>query len=149
MTGWRLGYLAAEKEIIKLLSGLQSHSTSNPTSFAQVGGVASLDPAREADVKKMLDSFTKRRKLILAELSKISSVKAFPPKGTFYVFVNVSKTGMDSVKFANRLLEEAKVAVVPGSAFGAPDHVRMSFACSEGDITKAIGRIGDWLKDKK
>lgn len=146
MTGWRLGYLAAEKGIVKLLSGLQSHSTSNPTSFAQAGGVASLDPKMEEKVNEMHKKFTARRQLILDELAKVPSLKAFPPKGTFYVFVNISKTGMDSMEFSTKLLDEAKVAVVPGAAFGAPNHVRMSFATSEENIVKAVRRIAEFLK---
>jgi aspartate aminotransferase len=146
MTGWRLGYLAAEKEIASLVDGLQSHSTSNPTSFDQAGGVESLNPSHESFVREMHSSFLKRRNLMMEELSKINKLSAFNPKGAFYVFVNVSKTGMDSIKLSEKLLTEAKVAVIPGAAFGAPNHIRLSFAISEQDIVKGIRRIAECLR---
>jgi len=146
MTGWRLGYLAAEKEIVSLVSNLQSHSTSNPTSFAQAGAVQALDPSLEPWITEMTKMFACRRDLMIGELQKISKLSAFNPQGAFYVFVNISKTGMDSVQFANRLLEEVKVAVIPGAAFGAPQHIRLSFATSDQDIVQGVRRIASWLK---
>ncbi len=146
MTGWRLGYLAAEKEIVSLVSNLQSHSTSNPTSFAQAGAVQALDPSLEPWISEMTKMFAHRRDLMIGEFQKISKLTVFRPQGAFYVFVNISKTGMDSVQFANRLLEEAKVAVIPGAAFGAPQHIRLSFATSDEDIVQGVRRIAAWLK---
>jgi aspartate aminotransferase len=146
MTGWRLGYIAAdEKKIVKLMSGLQSHSTSNPTSFAQAGGIEALKESTQKYVDAMLVKFEERRTLILDEIAKIPTLKAFTPQGAFYVFVNVSGTGMDSLEFTTKALEEAKVAVVPGAAFGAPNHIRLSFAISDEDIKNGIGRLADLL----
>lgn len=144
MTGWRLGYSASAKEVAQAVGNLQSHSTSNPTSFAQAGGVAALEKAEDA-VKKMRSVFEKRRDLFCAGLSKISKLKVFRPQGAFYLFVNIAATGLDSIRFSERLLEEAKVAVVPGKVFGSDRHIRLSFACSEKDLLEAAKRIGEWL----
>jgi len=145
MTGWRLGYVACDKQIVKLMSALQSHSTSNPTSFAQAGGIESMKESTQKYVDEMLVKFTERRQLILDEIAKIPSLKAFPPQGAFYVFVNVSGTGMDSMEFTKKALEEAKVAVIPGTAFGAPNHIRLSFATSDDAIKNGIQRLAEFL----
>ena len=144
MTGWRIGYAALPKEIAEACSTLQSHSTSNPTSFAQAGAVAALEKG-EAEAKKMCQIFEKRRDQFISELKKIPDLKPFPPQGAFYVFVNIEATGLDSMRFSERLLEEARVAVVPGKVFGSDRHIRLSFACSEKDILEASRRIGDWV----
>lgn len=147
MTGWRLGYAAGPKEVAEAVSSLQSHSTSNPTSFAQAGAVAALERG-ESEAKRMRQIFEKRRNLFLAELKKISKIKVFPPQGAFYVFVDIQGTGLDSMRFTERLLEEARVAVVPGRVFGSDRHVRLSFACSEKDLLEASRRIGDWIEKR-
>lgn len=145
MTGWRIGYTACPKEIAEAASTLQSHSTSNPTSFAQAGALVALEKG-EAEAKRMCQAFEKRRDLFLSELKKIPRVKPFSPQGAFYVFVNIQETGLDSIRFTERLLEEARVAVVPGKVFGSDHHVRLSFACSEKDLLEASRRIGDWIR---
>ena len=147
MTGWRMGYAACAKEIAQAAGTLQSHSTSNPTSFAQAGAVVALDQG-DAEAKKMCQVFEKRRDLFIAELKKIPQLKPFPPQGAFYLFVNIEATGMNSMVFSERLLEEGQVAVVPGKVFGSDRHIRLSFACSEKDILEASLRIRQWLEKK-
>jgi len=145
MTGWRLGYSACPREIAEAVSTYQSHTTSNPTSFAQSGGVTALEKG-EAEVAKMREVFEKRRNLFVSELNKIPKLKAFNPQGAFYVFVNIEAAGLDSMKFTERLLDEARVAVVPGKVFGSGRHVRLSFACSEKDLLESSRRIRDWIE---
>lgn len=144
MTGWRMGYAACPKEIAEAASNLQSHSTSNPTSFAQAGALTALEKG-EREAKRMCQIYQKRRDLFLSELKKISKIKVFPPQGAFYVFVNIETAGLDSMHFAERSLEEARVAVVPGRVFGSDRHVRLSFACSEKDLLEASHRLRDWI----
>jgi aspartate aminotransferase len=145
MTGWRLGFLAASKPIVKACSALQSHSTSNPTSFAQPAYLYALQYAAK-EVKAMCQSFEKRRNLICKLLDDMPKVRAFRPSGAFYVFVDISQTGLSSIDFADKLLSEAKVSVVPGISFGHDDAVRMSFAASEETIKVGCARIHEWLK---
>ncbi len=145
MTGWRLGYLAAPKEIAEAAGTLQSHSTSNATSFAQAGAVVALQKG-EAEAKRFCEIFEKRRDLFVAELRKIPELKVFKPQGAFYVFVNIEATGLNSMSFTERLLEEAKVAVVPGKVFGSDRHIRLSFACSEKDLLESSHRISRCLQ---
>src|SRR3989338_4593135 len=145
MTGWRLGFLAAPKPVAAACAAVQSHSTSNPTSFAQVGYLEALRSGR-AEVRKMRDAFQERRDLIFGFVSDIAGLKAFKPVGAFYLFVDITKTGLDSLTFSDRLLEEAKVAVVPGVCFGDDHAVRISFAASEDKIETGIRRIREWLK---
>jgi len=145
MTGWRIGYIACQKEIAKAVSSLQSHSTSNPTSFAQSGALAAFKLS-DADIEKVRLSFEKRRDLIVGELSKIKTLGFFKPKGAFYLFCNIEKTGLGSVAFCEKLLEEKKVACVPGIAFGSDKHIRLSFAISENNIIEGIRRIGEFAQ---
>ncbi|MBI4115453.1 MAG: aminotransferase class I/II-fold pyridoxal phosphate-dependent enzyme, partial [Candidatus Omnitrophica bacterium] len=144
MTGWRLGYAACPKEVADASANLQSHSTSNPTSFAQAGAIVALEKG-EAEAKRMREVYEKRRNLFLQELGKISKIKPFAPQGAFYLFVNIEATGLNSMRFTERLLEEARVAVVPGKVFGSDRHVRLSFACSEKEIIESARRLHDWL----
>jgi len=144
MTGWRIGYAALPKEIAQAAGSLQSHSTSNPTSFAQAGAVAALEKG-EAGARRMCEVYEKRRDLFLSELKKIPPIKAFPPQGAFYVFVNIGATGLDSMRFSEQALEEARVALVPGRVFGSDRHVRLSFACSEKDLLESSRRLAAWL----
>ena len=146
MTGWRLGYCALpNKQIAKAIGSLQSHSTSNPTSFAQDGAVTAIREG-EQDAQKMCREFESRRDLFFNMISKIPKLKPFKAQGAFYLFVNIKETGMDSLSFSEALLNEAHVAVVPGKAFGSDDHIRMSFASSVEQLQEAAGRIAAWLK---
>lgn len=145
MTGWRLGYAACpSKELAQAVSSIQSHSTSNPTSFAQAGGVAALEKG-EADTKALCQVFEKRRDLFFDLISRIPKLKPFKAQGAFYLFVNSRQSGYDSVTLSSRLLEEAHVAVVPGKPFGSDDHIRMSFATSEAQLEEAARRLADWF----
>jgi len=148
MTGWRLGYSACpNKELAEAVGSVQSHSTSNPTSFAQPGAVVALEKG-EDDARKMCVAFQKRRDWFYDAIAAIPKLKPFRPQGTFYMFVDISATGIGSLKFAESLLEEAHVAVVPCKPFGADTHVRMSFASSEKNLEEAVKRIAAWLKNK-
>ncbi len=145
MTGWRLGYAACPLEIAKAVSSLQSHSTSNPTSFAQEGFLEAIKNGN-ADAERMRVSFEKRLHLISDLISKLPKVKFYKATGAFYVFCDISAFGIKSLQFSDRLLDEAKVAVVPGIAFGDDHAIRLSFAISEANIQEGIRRIGEWLK---
>jgi aspartate aminotransferase len=145
MTGWRLGFSAAPKPIADAVGSLQSHSTSNPTSFAQVGYLEALKSA-EPEVQKMRAVFEKRRDFIFNLVKNVPQLKPFRPSGAFYLFVDISETKMTSLQFSDRLLDEAKVAVVPGVAFGNDHTIRLSFATSEKLIESGISRIREWLK---
>jgi aspartate aminotransferase len=145
MTGWRIGYSACEKEIAQAVSSLQSHSTSNPTSFAQVGAEAALRLEDPAAIEKVRSLFQKRRDLIFGEVGRVSKLVPFKPQGAFYLFINIEKTGLGSVAFCQRLLEEKKVACVPGIAFGSDRHIRLSFATSEANITQGISRLREFV----
>ncbi|MBI4398526.1 MAG: pyridoxal phosphate-dependent aminotransferase [Candidatus Omnitrophica bacterium] len=145
MTGWRLGYLAGPREIVEKMDNFQSHATSNPNTFAQYGAVEALLKGGE-EIAKMRDVFETRRNLMARELDKISKCSYVCPDGAFYFFVNISKTGMDGARFAEKLLEKQVVAVVPGDVFGSARHIRLSFATSEQNIMKGISRIADFLK---
>lgn len=146
MTGWRLGYaVCPDKDLAKAVGSIQSHSTSNPTSFAQSGGVVALERGDE-EAKKMLAVFEKRRNMLFEKLSVISKLKPFKAQGAFYMFVDISGTGLDSVKLSELWLEEALVAVVPGKPFGSDKHIRMSFASSETELLEAVRRIQEWLE---
>ncbi|MBI4372309.1 MAG: pyridoxal phosphate-dependent aminotransferase [Candidatus Omnitrophica bacterium] len=145
MTGWRLGFSASPKPIAEACGSLQSHSTSNPTSFAQAGYLEALKSG-ETEVKKMCAAFEKRRDLMYRLVSGIPQLKAFKPSGAFYLFVDIRETKLPSLSFSSRLLDEAQVAVIPGIAFGDDHAIRMSFATSEALIESGVSRIREWLK---
>jgi aspartate aminotransferase len=140
MTGWRLGFLAAPQPIAKAIDAVQSHSTSNPTSFAQKGGVAALNGPQD-HLKTWMTEFDKRRKYAWERLNKIPGISCVNPKGAFYLFPNISGTGLKSTDFCAKLLEQEKVAAVPGIAFGADDYIRLSYATSLANIEKGLDRI--------
>lgn len=148
MTGWRLGYLFAPPAILKPVLDIQSHSVSSPTSFAMKGALAALEGA-EDDVARMIAEYAERRELLIPRLNALPGVSCVPPDGAFYAFPDVSRCyrdGVDgSIAFAEYLLEEGRVAVVPGEAFGDDAHVRISFACSREDLTRGLERIAEAL----
>lgn len=147
MTGLRIGYLAGDAEVVKKIGILQDHSTSNPVSISQKMAVAALGlPKRYRDELKNI--FSKRRELILSVLSRCKGFKPFSPPGAFYVFCDVSATGLSSETLCERLLEEIYVAVIPGKSFGSDRHVRFSFASSEKDIQQGVERIIEWTQKK-
>ncbi|MEM9569032.1 MAG: pyridoxal phosphate-dependent aminotransferase, partial [Cyanobacteria bacterium P01_E01_bin.34] len=142
MTGWRVGYLAGPLELIKAVSSIQGHSTSNVCSFAQYGALAALtSPESEPAVATMRKTFAERREVMYEGLTAIPGVTCAKPKGAFYMFPNISCAGLDSIEFSDRLLENQNVAVVPGIAFGTEGHIRMSYATDMDTIQKGIARI--------
>ncbi len=141
MTGWRLGYLRAPEWLAKRIGALQSHATSNPTTFVQYGAMAALRGEAENDVRKMISAFAERRELIRGLISAIPGIKCFSPDGAFYLFCDISAFGMDSDTFCARLLKEKDMAVIPCTAFGAPGYIRLSYACSEQNIRTAAERL--------
>ncbi|HEY8901696.1 MAG TPA: pyridoxal phosphate-dependent aminotransferase [Chthoniobacterales bacterium] len=145
MTGWRLGYLGAPEPIAKVIDSLQSHSTSNPCSFSQKGGLAALKGDQQC-VVDMREEFNIRREYIYGRLNSITGITAVKPLGAFYVLANISALGLNSTNFADRLLSKANVAVVPGIAFGDDRTVRLSYATSMDIIKKGLDRIEDFAK---
>jgi aspartate aminotransferase len=144
MTGWRLGYVAAPEWAAKAVDSLQSQTTSNPTSFAQKGALAAYKGPQEC-VEQMRAEYDARRELIVGLASKLKNVTFTRPQGAFYLLLNVSKTGLTSTQFAERLLEKQNVAVVPGIAFGDDETVRISYATSRENIEKGLQRITDFV----
>ena len=140
MTGWRLGYAAGPKPFMKALFALQSHLASAPNTFSQWGAIAALKEAGP-DVDTMVKAFAERRERIYTLMSSIPGVKCPKPEGAFYVFPDISSFGMTSLEFAQRLLEEHHVAVVPGIAFGDDTCVRLSYACSMENIEEGMSRF--------
>ncbi len=145
MTGWRLGFLAAPEPIAKAIDAIQSHSTSNPCSFAQKGGVAALTGS-QAHLPGWLAEYAKRRTRAWEILNAMPGVSCVNSKGAFYLFPNISKTGLKSADFCARLLEQEKVAAVPGIAFGADDYIRISYATSLANIEKGLGRMDRFVR---
>lgn len=145
MTGWRIGYIAGEEEVIKGVSTLQSHSTSNPSSISQAAAIAALTDDN-ITVYKMVEEFEKRRNIMTEGLKDIEAVKYYKPQGAFYCFVDVSRTGMDGLVFSKRLLDEKYIATIPGEPFGLKNYVRFSFATSGEDIKRGMKRLKEWIR---
>ena len=157
MTGWRIGYLAAPKDVAKAIDSFQSHATSNACSIAQYATIEALN-SPEAEVNAMVHTFDIRRKKLLSLIAEIDGVSAVEPDGAFYVMLVVDRlygkkyNGVeitDSIVFADMLLEGEKVATVPGISFGAGDCVRLSYALSEEDICEGLKRIKKFVEDLK
>ena len=153
MTGWRIGYVAGDEEIIKAMSKVQAQSTSNPTSISQAAAIEALN-GPQAPAEEMVGHFKERKDFIVKELNGIDGVTCFDPQGAFYVFPNISsyfgkRQGGEEIKssadMTRYLLEEAKVAVVPGGEFGAEGYLRLSYATSMANIEKGLKRIKEAL----
>lgn len=144
MTGWRIGFLAAPLPIAEAIDALQSHSTSNPTSFAQSGAVAALDGPQD-HLPIWREEFNIRRLRALEILNSMRGISCFQSTGAFYLFPNISQTGMKSGEFCEKMLEKVQVAAVPGSAFGSDDHIRLSYATSLAQIEKGLTRMSDFV----
>jgi aspartate aminotransferase len=140
MTGWRLGYIAAPEPIAAAIDSIQSHSTSNPTSFAQKGALEALK-GDQSSVAEMVKAFAERRAYMFDRLNKIPGISCVKPMGAFYMLPNISKLGLSSTSFCTKLLDEQKVAAVPGIAFGSDAHMRLSYASSMENIQKGLDRI--------
>ncbi|EDL63373.1 aspartate aminotransferase [Bacillus sp. SG-1] len=152
MTGWRIGYAAGDAKIIKAMTNLASHSTSNPTTTSQYGAIAAYEGTQEP-VEEMRKAFEERLNIVFEKLNAIPGFNCIKPQGAFYLFPNVKEaaemTGYESVdSFVKALLEEAEVAVIPGSGFGTPDNIRLSYATSLDLFEKALERIHSFVNRK-
>jgi len=145
MTGWRLGYVAAPEPIAAAINSMQSHSTSNPTSFAQKGALAGLK-GDQSFIGEMVKAFAERRAYMYDRLAKIPGVTCVKPMGAFYMLPNISSFARSSTDFCSQLLDQQKVAAVPGIAFGTDAHIRLSYACSMENIQKGLDRIEAFCK---
>lgn len=154
MTGWRIGYAAGDKEVINAMGKLQGQSTSNPTSISQWAALEAYRGPHEI-IEERTREFERRKNYIVERLNSIPGIKCFSPQGAFYAFPNISsffgkryngKEIKSSMSFTEFLLDEAKVAVVPGDSFGSDDHVRISFATSMENIVKGMDRIEEAVK---
>jgi aspartate aminotransferase len=140
MTGWRLGWCAAPEPIARAIDAIQSHSTSNPTSFAQKGALAAITGAQD-HLKTWLAEFDRRRTYAWTALNSIPGIACVNARGAFYLFPNISSTGLKSADFCAQLLDKEKVAAVPGIAFGADDYIRLSYATGMDNIEKGLERL--------
>ncbi|MCY7277066.1 MAG: pyridoxal phosphate-dependent aminotransferase [Phormidesmis sp. CAN_BIN44] len=147
MTGWRVGYLAAPLEILKAVSLIQGHSTSNVCTFAQYGAIAALEGSQDC-VEQMRLAFADRRQVILNLVNAIPGLTCVKPNGAFYIFINISQLGMSSLEFCDGLLSEQQVAVIPGIAFGADDHIRLSYATDMTTIERGVDRLATFVKSR-
>ncbi|MBK1986880.1 pyridoxal phosphate-dependent aminotransferase [Sphaerospermopsis aphanizomenoides BCCUSP55] len=147
MTGWRLGYLAGPVEIIKAASTIQGHSTSNVCTFAQYGAIAALESSQDC-VEEMRQAFAKRRQVMFERLNAIPGLSCPKPDGAFYLFPDISKTGLKSLEFCNALLEAHQVAVIPGVAFGADNNIRLSYATDMATIEKGMDRLEKFVRSR-
>jgi aspartate aminotransferase len=157
MTGWRIGYAAGPKEIIKVMSNIQSHATSNPNSIAQYASNQALRGDHSfMEVRK--DKFAERRDYMYEKINSIDGLSCLKPGGAFYIMMNISEilnksidgnNVEDSFSFADNLLEFKKVAVIPGVAFGADDYIRLSYANSLENIKKGLSRIEEFINELK
>lgn len=154
MTGWRIGYAAASEEIVKLMSNIQSHTTSNPNSIAQYASLEALAGTQEF-IHVMKQEFKNRRDYIVTRINGIDNISCIEPKGAFYVFIDISKiigkaiegeTIENSLDFCSKLLEKGKVAAVPGEAFGIDGFIRISYATSMENIQEGLNRIESFIK---
>ncbi|GGB33245.1 aminotransferase class I/II-fold pyridoxal phosphate-dependent enzyme [Virgibacillus dakarensis] len=153
MTGWRIGYAAGNEKIIKAMTNLASHSTSNPTSIAQFAALAAYKANNDA-TNEMKQAFKKRLDTLYNLLIAIPGITCIKPKGAFYLFPNVQQAvkmnGFTNVdEWVTAILEEEKVALVPGSGFGAAENVRLSYATSIGLLTEAAKRIDRFVRSRK
>lgn len=154
MTGWRMGYAASSEEITKLMSNIQSHTTSNPTSISQYAAVEALR-GDQSTIKEMILEFKNRRNYMVERINSINNLSCMKPSGAFYVMVNISKllgktvdgeVISNSLDFSRVLLEKEKVAVIPGSAFGVDNFIRLSYATSMENIQNGLDRIEKFVK---
>ena len=143
MTGWRIGYAAGSGEIMEYIKKYQDHSTSNPASISQAAALEALKASQETTAQ-MCAIFQKRRDLMLQCLDRISALSYIRPEGAFYVFCDFSKVGDASV-IAKQMLDEVKVAGIPGDSFGALNYIRFSFATSDARIQEGVTRVGRWI----
>ena len=153
MTGWRIGFAAGPKKVVEIMSNIQSHATSNPNSIAQYASKVGLNASKEV-TNKMVNDFKERRNYMVDKINDISDVSCIKPEGAFYVMMNIEKLIGEkyedkeidgSMSLADILLEESKVAVIPGKAFGNDKFVRLSYATSLEDIKRGLERIKEFV----
>lgn len=145
MTGWRVGYIAGSVDIIKGMTTIQSHTTSNVCTFAQYGAIAALESPQDC-VKEMLEAFTERRKFMYSAIQSIQGISCPLPYGAFYLFVDISSTGLKSLEFCEKLLQQEKVATIPGIAFGDDNCIRLSYATDMTTIEKGMSRLDKFIR---
>lgn len=157
MTGWRIGYTLSNRELAKIMTNLQSHTTSNPNSIAQYAAYEALSGPQE-NLKKMVEEFAKRRDLIYELVNEIEGLSSVKPQGAFYIWVDLSgvigksfdgKVIDSATTFAKLLLENEKVAVVPSEGFGMENHMRLSYATSVQNIKEGLVRIKRFVEKLK
>ncbi|HET9219581.1 MAG TPA: pyridoxal phosphate-dependent aminotransferase [Terriglobia bacterium] len=148
MTGWRIGYVLGPKDLIAAVQKIQSHSTSNPTSISQKAAFEALTGPQDS-VAMMLGEYARRRDFVAERLNAVPGVRCTRPGGAFYAYPNIasafSRGIKDSLDFSVRLLEESHVAVVPGSAFGTSEHIRISYATSMQQLERGLRRIAEFM----
>jgi len=145
MTGWRIGYAAGPKPVMEAIGNLQSHAASNPCSISQKATLIALT-ANQAFIGDMRKEYEKRRDYMVRRVGGFKKMSCIKPGGAFYLFCDISQLGIGSIAVATRLLDEARVAVIPGEPFGADDFIRLSFATGMDAITKGLDRIEEWLQ---
>ncbi|EDS77804.1 aspartate aminotransferase [Clostridium botulinum C str. Eklund] len=157
MTGWRIGYAAGDKEIIKLMSSIQSHTTSNPNSIAQYAALEALTGPQDS-IKKMVAEFEKRKEYMISKIDSMKNVSCIKADGAFYIMLKIShfygmknnnKEIKNSLDFSSELLENKNVAVVPGIGFGLDEYVRLSYANSMDNIKQGLDRIENFMNNLK
>lgn len=147
MTGWRVGYLAGNLDLIKAVTKIQGHSTSNVCTFAQYGAIAAYEGSQNC-VEKMRQAFAERRQVMFDGVTAIPKLTCVKPDGAFYLFINIGQLGMTSLEFCDGLLTEQKVAGIPGIAFDADDHIRFSYATDMNTIERGLDRLAAFVKSK-
>ncbi len=152
MTGWRIGYVAGNMELIKVITDLSSHSTSNPTSISQWAALEAMVGTQQP-LQDMVKEFSSRRDVMIDLLNDIEGISCEMPKGAFYAYFNIEKLLTDEIKTADEwakvLLKDVNVAVIPGSAFGSNSHIRLSYATSMNNIQEGIRRIKQFIEQPK
>jgi aspartate/methionine/tyrosine aminotransferase len=144
MTGWRVGFVAGLPEIMEKVAALNGYILLGPSSVSQRAALIGLtDPRINAAIKTMVDRFAKRREMVLNALDGLPGIKAYPPQGAFYTWVDITGTGMSSENFSAKLIEKEKVGLLPGPLFGelGKGHVRIAFSTGEDKLKEALERI--------
>lgn len=150
MTGWRVGYVLADAEVIEAMMRVHAQTIVCPTSFAQVGAITAYGEEIE-EVEDMLLQFKERKEYISQFLKTVPGIPYVEPKGAFYVFMNISSLGMNGVEFCEQLLEEQGVTLSPGVNFGPEwkDYVRISYACSMAEVKEAMAKLREFIEKNR
>jgi aspartate aminotransferase len=147
MTGWRVGFLAGPTDLIRAVTTIQSHSTSNVCTFAQYGALAALEGPQDC-VETMRQAFAERRQVILDLVRAIPGLSCPTPHGAFYLLINIAEVGMSSLELCTALLDDYQVAAVPGIAFGVDDAIRLSYATDMMTIERGMERLANFVKSR-